>query len=324
MVETITPVVYGGRTVGRGPAPRRARGDRGRRSGRPWGRRRPAEAPWGRAGALALARRRPRVRPRELPGSPRPCLSCDARCPTGGGISSPWPLAATLYGAGLGIGFFTYLHGTLVAVAVRGARDGGPVVGALIVAPFGLVRGLSARARRRIEGARGRRPPGGSAELDVRAPPVGAERRDTGDLGSCGRRLRNGHGWRLGPGGGSGPRRGVRMGRRLEAGRMESVAPNAVRTCAPSERRAARGVGGAGSGVPRPDPLGSRARARRGRRRARIDRRVLARSRPTRRARRRPSRLRLLRSCLDRRAARAHSQRRSRGHGGRCIVARRS
>ena len=122
-----------------------------------------------------------------------------------------------------------------------------------------------AARRRRVEGARGRRPPGGSAELDVRTPPVGAERRGTGDRGSCGRRLRNAHGRRWGPGGGGGPRRVVRMGRRLEAGRMESVAPHAVRTCAPSERRAARGVGGAGSGVPRPDPHGARARARRGR-----------------------------------------------------------
>ena len=181
-----------------------------------------------------------------------------------------------------------------------------------------------AARRRRVEGARGRRPPGGSAELDVRTPPVGAERRSTGDRGSCGRRLRNAHGRRLGPCGGRGPRRGVRMGRRLEAGRMESLAPHAVRTCAPSERRAARGVGGAGSGVPRPDPLGARARARRGRPRARIDRRVLARPRPTRRARRRPRRLRLLRSSLDRRAVRARSEHRSRGHGGRRVVARRS
>jgi hypothetical protein len=50
-----------------------------------------------------------------------------------------------LYGAGLGIGFLTYLSaGTLVVVALAAIASGSPAAGALIVAPFGLVRGLSA------------------------------------------------------------------------------------------------------------------------------------------------------------------------------------
>ena len=59
---------------------------------------------------------------------------------------------------GLGVGFLTYLtHGTLVVVAVAAAASGRPVVGATLVAPFGLARGLSvlvaARARRPEEGS---------------------------------------------------------------------------------------------------------------------------------------------------------------------------
>jgi len=53
-------------------------------------------------------------------------------------------VAATLYGAGLGIGFLTYLrHGTYVVVAVLALTSGDPVAGAMLSAPFGLARGLS-------------------------------------------------------------------------------------------------------------------------------------------------------------------------------------
>jgi hypothetical protein len=69
------------------------------------------------------------------------------------------PVAAFLYGAGLGVGFLTYLaHGTLVVVAVAAAASGEPLVGAALVAPFGLARGLSV-----LVGARARRPHEGSA-----------------------------------------------------------------------------------------------------------------------------------------------------------------
>jgi uncharacterized membrane protein YphA (DoxX/SURF4 family) len=55
------------------------------------------------------------------------------------------PFAAVLYGAGLGIGFLTYLaNGTLVVVAFAAVASGRPAIGAALVAPFGLVRGLSA------------------------------------------------------------------------------------------------------------------------------------------------------------------------------------
>jgi hypothetical protein len=70
----------------------------------------------------------------------------------------PLPLASFLYGVGLGVGFFTYLsYGTLVVVSVAAVASGDPLVGALLLAPFGMVRGLSAavafRARTPDEGA---------------------------------------------------------------------------------------------------------------------------------------------------------------------------
>lgn len=56
----------------------------------------------------------------------------------------PAPAAAFLYGAGLGVGFLTYLrHGTLVAVTALAFAGGRPGVGALMLGAFGVARGLS-------------------------------------------------------------------------------------------------------------------------------------------------------------------------------------
>jgi hypothetical protein len=53
--------------------------------------------------------------------------------------------AALLYGMGLGIGFLTFLrHGTFVVVSSAAIATGRPLLGALLVAPFGVARGLSA------------------------------------------------------------------------------------------------------------------------------------------------------------------------------------
>jgi uncharacterized membrane protein YphA (DoxX/SURF4 family) len=52
--------------------------------------------------------------------------------------------AALLYGLGLGVGFLTYVrHGTLVAVSAVAVASGDPLVGATLMAAFGLARGLS-------------------------------------------------------------------------------------------------------------------------------------------------------------------------------------
>jgi hypothetical protein len=51
------------------------------------------------------------------------------------------PVAATLYGAGLGVAFVTFLSfGTFVAVAAGALVGGDPLLGALVCAPFGLAR----------------------------------------------------------------------------------------------------------------------------------------------------------------------------------------
>jgi hypothetical protein len=70
----------------------------------------------------------------------------------------PFGIASFLYGVGLGVGFFTFLtRGTLVVVSVAALVSGEPLIGALVLAPFGLARGLTAsvafRARTADEGS---------------------------------------------------------------------------------------------------------------------------------------------------------------------------
>src|SRR4029450_7513290 len=102
-------------------------------------------APWGRAGAIALAAVAILYALAELPRVSLVVPQLRRQVPDWWREEFGWPVAATLYGAGLGIGFFTYLgHGTLVVVAAGATASGNPAVGALIVATFGLVRGLSA------------------------------------------------------------------------------------------------------------------------------------------------------------------------------------
>jgi len=55
------------------------------------------------------------------------------------------PVTSFLYGAGLGIGFLTFMAtGGLVAVAVAATASGSPWLGLILVAAFGFARGLSA------------------------------------------------------------------------------------------------------------------------------------------------------------------------------------
>jgi hypothetical protein len=62
----------------------------------------------------------------------------------------PMPVAALLYGSGLGVGFLTFLaHGTFAVVSLLAIVMGRPMLGALIVGPFGLARGLSVLTARR-------------------------------------------------------------------------------------------------------------------------------------------------------------------------------
>ncbi len=148
MVETITPVVYGGRARWVVALALHVLGATvtaalfGAALGVVGGL---LEAPWGRAGASFLAVVALVYALGELPRVTATVPQLRRQVPDWWREFFSWPLAATLYGAGLGIGFFTYVsHGTLVAVAAAALATGDPVVGAIVVAPFGLVRGLSA------------------------------------------------------------------------------------------------------------------------------------------------------------------------------------
>ena len=57
------------------------------------------------------------------------------------------PVAAFLYGLGLGVGVLTYLtFGTFAAVMVGAVAAGDPLTAVLLCAPFGLARGLAVAA----------------------------------------------------------------------------------------------------------------------------------------------------------------------------------
>jgi hypothetical protein len=148
MVETITPVVYGTRTrwaiafllhvVGATATAALFGATLGAVGAL-------LDAPWGRAGALVLALAAVVYALGELPRVTATVPQLRRQVPDWWREFFSWPAAAALYGAGLGVGFFTYLsHGTLVVVSLGAVATGDALVGALVVAPFGLARGLSA------------------------------------------------------------------------------------------------------------------------------------------------------------------------------------
>src|SRR5881396_725699 len=162
MVETITPVVHGGRAgrwagsialhtagaIASAAAFGAILGAAGSLLG----------APWGGGGALLVALAAVLYLLREATVVSVPVPQLRRQVPQWWRTFFSVPVAAFLYGVGLGVGFLTYLtHGTLVVVAVAAAASGRPVVGAALVAPFGLARGMlvlvAARARRPEEGS---------------------------------------------------------------------------------------------------------------------------------------------------------------------------
>ncbi len=81
---------------------------------------------------------------RELFGVPVPLPDLDRQVPDWWRTFFAPPVAAFLYGLGLGVGFLTFLSfGTLVAVAVGAVVAGDPIVGAELMTPFGIARGAS-------------------------------------------------------------------------------------------------------------------------------------------------------------------------------------
>jgi len=148
MVETITPVVHGGRSkkywvsvalhalgatiaaAGLGLA----LGATGAL----------LRAPWGRVGAIVIAVAAVMYALREAFELAIPLPERHAQVPQWWRDFFSPPAASFLYGAGLGIGFFTFLQfGTYVVVAAGALLSGNPLIGALLCVPFGLTRGLT-------------------------------------------------------------------------------------------------------------------------------------------------------------------------------------
>jgi hypothetical protein len=148
MVETISPVVHGGRARWLGTLVLHTLGATGTAAlfgavlgwiGGAFG------APWHRPGLLALAVIAAVYALGALTRLRVPVPQLRRQVPDWWRTFFGRSFAAVLYGAGLGIGFLTYLSsGTLVVVAFAAAASGRPAIGAALVGPFGLVRGLSA------------------------------------------------------------------------------------------------------------------------------------------------------------------------------------
>jgi Methylamine utilisation protein MauE len=99
-------------------------------------------APWGVPGAVLVAAAAALYIAREL-GAPVPVPQLRRQVPDWWRTFFPPHVAAFLYGLGLGPGFLTYLgHGTVVVVSVAAFASGRPLLGAAVLAPFGLARGF--------------------------------------------------------------------------------------------------------------------------------------------------------------------------------------
>ncbi len=146
MVETITPVVHGGSRSGwavslslhvaGATAAAAVFGSLVGAAGALLG------APWGVAGIALVGALAAAYLAREL-GVPVPVPQLRRQVPDWWRTFFPPHVAAFLYGIGLGPGFLTYVgHGTLVVVSAAALASGRPLVGAVLLAPFGLARGL--------------------------------------------------------------------------------------------------------------------------------------------------------------------------------------
>jgi hypothetical protein len=100
--------------------------------------------PWGVGGPIALVAIAVLYSARELLGAAIPLPDLDRQVPAWWRSFFSRNVAALLYGVGLGIGFLTYLSfGTYVAVTVGAFLSGDAFVGMLICGAFGLARGIA-------------------------------------------------------------------------------------------------------------------------------------------------------------------------------------
>ena len=98
-------------------------------------------APWGAAGFVAIAVVAGLYAARELFGAPIPLPDLDRQVPDWWRTFYSPDVAALLYGLGLGVGFFTFLtFGTYAAIATGALVSGDAALGALLMGAFGFVR----------------------------------------------------------------------------------------------------------------------------------------------------------------------------------------
>lgn len=147
MVETITPVVHGGRAKWMVAVALHVAGAGS--TGALFGATLAAlgaalGAPFGEAGSAVVATIAAFYLVGELTPDRLPVPQLRQQVPDWWRTFFPAPVAAFLYGAGLGVGFLTYVrHGTMVAVSALAFSSGRPALGASILGVFGVARGVS-------------------------------------------------------------------------------------------------------------------------------------------------------------------------------------
>ena len=101
-------------------------------------------APWGRSGIALVAGVAVLYLVREMFDAPIPIPEWRRQVPSWWRDFYSPPTAALLFGAGLGVGFLTFLtFGTFVAVAFAAVAGGDPLLGAALCAPFGAARAVA-------------------------------------------------------------------------------------------------------------------------------------------------------------------------------------
>lgn len=155
MVETIVPVVHGSRAAYRtslllhvvgATASAAALGAILALAGALAG------APWTRNGILAVVVLAVAYLAREGMRVPIPLPEARRQVPESWRVRYSPPVAAFLYGLGLGTAFATHLsYGTFVVVAGAVVVSGNPALGAALTAPFGVARALAVAAGRSID-----------------------------------------------------------------------------------------------------------------------------------------------------------------------------
>jgi hypothetical protein len=101
-------------------------------------------APWGTGGLVAIVVVSSLYAARELFGAPVPLPDLDRQVPDWWRTFYSPNVAALLYGLGLGVGFFTFLtFGTYAAVATGALVSGDALTGAVLLGAFGFIRSVA-------------------------------------------------------------------------------------------------------------------------------------------------------------------------------------